>query len=104
MIVSDLAAAIKVANLPPVLTNEVACFTKLHDDLASLSSLPSGAGLFTAYVVLVRKEAALADLQTDSCLAVCGRASNIVNVPVISRILPTNLVPNICQLAKLVTP
>ena len=103
-IVSDLAAAITVANAPPVLPNEVACFTKLHDDLSAMAKLPSGAGLFTAYVVLVRKEAALADLQSDPCLAVCGRASQIVSVPVLARILPTNLVPNICQLAKLVTP
>ncbi len=102
-IVADLAAAITEANKPPVLASEVACFTKLHDDLASFGPDPSGAGLFTLYVDLIRKQAALADLQTDACLAVCGRASQIVAVPILSKIIPSNLVPNVCQLAKLIS-
>ena len=102
--VNDLAAAITVAQAPPTLTSEVTCFTAIHDHLQATANLPAGSGLFTAYVVLIRKQAVLNDLQTDACLAVCGRAQQTVALPLISRIVPVNLIPNVCQLARLFTP
>jgi len=102
--VKDLNIAIDKAGQTPVLAAEVACFTRLRDDLGPLSEAEKpGAGLFTAYIDLVRLHAAIADLQTDPCLTVCGRATQIVRLPsgVIGKLALH--VPNICELGSIVT-
>lgn len=102
----DLDEAIKEAGVDPALTNEQQCFSLIRNGLAAVSANEAAgpAGLATLYVRLIRiNQVKQSILTSDACLAVCGRASSIISVPILGKAVPVSMIPTLCSILKQVT-
>lgn len=104
--IGDLDEAIKEAGIDPPLVNEQACFSLIRNGLAAVSADEGSkaAGLATLYVRLIRiNQVKQSILASDACLAVCGRATSIISVPILGRAIPVSLIPTLCSILKQMT-
>lgn len=104
--IGDLDEAIKEAGIDPPLVNEQQCFSLIRNGLAAVSANEGSkaAGLATLYVRLIRiNQVKQSILSSDACLAVCGRATSIISVPILGRTIPVSLIPTLCSILKQMT-